>query len=532
MTCYEELKSAYEKFGDTYALYFFGSKTNISEFIKHVDILAAYFTKNNIQKGNCFTVYLPNCIQSFAVFYALNKIGVIANIVHPLTPLASLKETLINTKSQGVIALDILITNQVKEINELNTTLIIAKTSDYLKGFKKPFFKIYEFFKARKVKRLNNAIYYNTILKHEKNSVQYPVVNNTKSIAVYIHSGGTSGENKTIKLSNFAITSLSNQLAAINTRTGAKFTPIVLPMFHAYGLAACMHNALIQGYSGIVFPKFNAKAINKAIIKYDISVIISVPLMIAKMMQQKNFYGKHLQKLETVFCGGDTVGTALSEEFNAAVAKHGGEAKLLAGYGLTECCSVVSVNTNENYRFGSVGKPLPNVDINILNEDKQVVPANTIGEIAVYSPTNMNGYLNSKNSGLTKLDGKDWVLTGDLGFFDDNGFLYIIGRKKRLIKIASYNIFPSHIEDLVSQLPYVNEVCAIETVKQNKKIVKLVLSLKNTDIPRSKISEEIFKHCSENLIKYSVPSELEIIDQLPHTPLGKIDFVKINNLYN
>ncbi len=526
MTCYQELINAYKKHGNKNALYYFGCKLGMKDFIRNINSLANSFRKLGVGKNDVVTIFLPNTIQAFASFYAINKIGAVANIVHPLTPVAKLKEYIISTNTKCLIVLDILINNTVDELNAINTTIIVARNSDYINDIKKPFFKIYETLKTNNIKRLNNMHYFSNLVKNNKNSLNVVSLSDN-NLAAYVHSGGTSGESKTIKLSNKAICSLSKLLLSIHKCEGKEFTPAVLPLFHAYGLVAGMHAPIVVGSSVIIFPKFSAEKVNKSLKKYNVTTIMSVPLMIAKMMNEKNFYGPHLQKLKTVYCGGDTVNTILTLKFNNAVKKHGGTAKLLAGYGLTEASSVVTVNTMEEYKLGSVGKPLKDVIIEIWDDNNVKQAPGVIGEIAIGGPTLMNGYYNSEEDGITRYKNKKYIKTGDLGYFDDEGYLFISGRKKRLIKIASYNIFPSEIENTVLEIPYVSEACVIEGVKNNKKIVKLIISLKNCPYDFEQAKKEIFTHCTKNLIKYSLPKEIEIVEAMPRTSFGKVDYIRV-----
>lgn len=533
MTCYDQIKQTYQKLKNTYGLYYFDTKTDIKSFLKDVDILSEYFSFLSLRQDESYAIYLPNCLQSFATFYALNKIGIVANIIHPLTPIETLKEIVEQSNTKGIIMLDILICDKIEKINELGVPIILARNSHYIHGIKKVFFKIYEFFKTKNLKKIKNKVTYKNILKQFSKS--HNIINQeieNERVAVHIHSGGTTGEIKTIKLSNQAIINLSNQLFSVSdTRVGNDFAPIILPMFHAYGFVANMHTALVQGYNGVVLPKFKAKLINRAIKRYNITQIISVPLMISKMMKEKNFYGKHLQKLQTVYCGGDTVSEILQKQFNDAVEKWGGKAKLLAGYGLTETCSVASVNTMKDYKFGSVGKALQNNIIEIWDEFKNPLEIKQVGEIVISGPTIMSGYLNCLNSGITNKNGKKWIATGDFGYLDSEGFLFVVGRKKRLIKIASFNVFPSQIEELVLKLPFVEDACAFEKINNNKRIIKLAISLKETHKTDCDVIDQLKNHCNKNLIKYAIPTEIVVLEQLPRTQMGKIDYLKITKIY-
>ncbi|MGI5842400.1 MAG: AMP-binding protein [Christensenellales bacterium] len=531
MNCYQDLVEAAKKYDYKFGLEYFNSKTKIKDFIKDVDKIATYLQKNGVKKDSVYIINLPNTPQAFAFFYALNKLGAIANIVHPLTPINTLKKSVEQTNSKGVIVLDILANEHVEDLKTINTQFIVAKNSDYVKGLKNLCFKTYEFFKTKNLKNLKNAIFYKDAIKQVKENQLCPITKN--DVAVYIHSGGTSGETKTIVLSNSSIVHLSNEVAKFNQRNGPEYSPIVLPIFHAYGLSIGVHTLLKLGYTGVIFPKFDAKKVNKTLKKYKVTTLISVPLMILKMMREKHFYGPHLKHLSRVYCGGDVVGTQLQTDFNTALEKYGSKGKLLAGYGLTETCSVVTVNTLDNYRFGSCGKPLSNTKIEIWDEDEEVLPANKVGEIVITGKTIMNGYLHTEDDGITTKNGIDYVKTGDLGFIDEDGFIYVSGRKKRLIKIAAYNIFPSEIEDTILKLPYIEEVCAFEKKVDGKNYIKVIMTLRKTAtlIDKEIILKEVKEHCKTHLIKYALPCEYEIISDLPHTNMSKIDVVKIANVY-
>lgn len=262
--------------------------------------------------------------------------------------------------------------------------------------------------------------------------------------------------------------------------------------------------------------------------EYKISFIVGVPNMYKKMFEQKNFEGKHLRNLELLFSGGDIVTEQFLDMFNSTIAKWGGKGRLFRGYGLTEVSSVCCANTYADFKRNSVGKPFYDMRVEIWDKDKKRLPANTVGEIAVSGSTLMEGYLNEPTSGVyTDDSGVRWVLTGDLGYIDEDGFLFFTGRKKRLIIISGYNVYPSDIEEKVIGVAGITEACAVQGYIEAKPIVKLYVALDSEPENKKKKIEEINEFCSENLPRFSRPTKIIILDALPRTRMGKVDFMKL-----
>ena len=253
--------------------------------------------------------------------------------------------------------------------------------------------------------------------------------------------------------------------------------------------------------------------------EYKISFIVGVPNMYKKMFEQKNFEGKHLRNLELLFSGGDIVTEQFLDMFNSTIAKWGGKGRLFRGYGLTEVSSVCCANTYADFKRNSVGKPFYDMRVEIWDKDKKRLPANTVGEIAVSGSTLMEGYLNEPTSGVyTDDSGVRWVLTGDLGYIDEDGFLFFTGRKKRLIIISGYNVYPSDIEEKVIGVAGITEACAVQGYIEAKPIVKLYVALDSEPENKKKKIEEINEFCSENQPRFSRPTKIIILDALPRYP--------------
>lgn len=526
-TCYEMLVDGVDlKKG---CLIFNDHKIGMKQFLRNIDDFAISLKNIGFKKRDVLTLYLPTCPQALVAFYACSKLGVVANIVHPLMPFDKLKENLAQTKSKGIVYYDILIKNP-KELGKLNQILISCSISNYV-FFRKAVFSLISIFKCSG-HHLKGKHKFSKLIKHSKNEQAVKVYGKADDVVCTMHSGGTSGQPKIIELTNYAFNDLSVSLEKMYTRKirggGSEFSLVALPIFHAYGLGVSVHTCLTNQYSLILVPKFKPKTFNNLIRRYNVTFFAGVPVMFKKMIEHKNFYGKHLQKLKDLWCGGDVLTESFVEHFDTILEKYNCSARLFRGYGLTEVSSVCAANTFENYKPFSCGKAIPNTKIEIWDEQNKPLKPKTIGEIAVASPSVMKGYLNEVN-GFVYKDKLKWIKTGDMGYMDEDGFLYILDRRKRSIKINAINVFPSEIENLVKKIDAIDEACAVPYHYNDKTYIKLYVTVKSINeetFNEEKIKKEILNLCKNNLIKYSVPRMIEIIDAMPRTDFGKIDFKK------
>lgn len=536
-TCYDYLKESYKRNGNFTAAIAFGSKTSLSKMIQDIDSLAGYITSAGIKSGDVVTVFLPNVIHAFVTFYALNKIGVIANIVHPLTSPDALKENMEFTKSKAVMILDILAGDYADVINESGLPCIICSNSDYVSPLMYPVIKLYEKKKSNSLERYSDSIKYSTALAKGRNVKTIDCRDGEKT-AVYLHGGGTTGKSKTIMLSSANINAIADKLKSfddVDHKPGAECSLVVLPMFHAFGLAVAMHFPLINGFTLLPMTQFSAESANKLMHKYCVSFILGVPNMFKKMYEEKHFAGPHLKNMRLVFCGGDFLPERLVREFNGKIAEYGGKGRLFRGYGLTEVGSVCVVNRYDAVKEESIGKALEGVTVEIWDEMKNSLPAGQTGEIVIKGSTVMQGYYNGdktvRNEGVyIDKNGARWILTGDLGYIDKDGFVFFTGRKKRMIIISGYNVYPADIENSVLTLPFVSEACAVQGYHKSRPCVKLCVTLKypmNHDDAKDKIQS----YCKKNLAKFSCPRKIEILDSMPRTKMAKIDFMALSDKY-
>ena len=360
-----------------------------------------------------------------------------------------------------------------------------------------------------------------------------PVVNNADDIAVYLNGGGTTGKSKTIKLTSRAINELSWRVSDIDEihDPGNECEVIVLPLFHCFGLCLAVHMAMCNSACIIPMLQFDSRIFTKLMRKYNVVGFGGIPLMFQKLMKDKHFDGPHLSRVRLMFCGGDDISDGFIDEYNSYFEKWGASGRLLQGYGLTEVGSVCTTNRPTDHKRGSIGKPLRGVTVQIWDDDHKQVPTGTVGEIAISGPTIMSGYYmegEADDYGLyTDENGVKWVLSGDLAYEDEEGFFHFSGRKKRLIIIAGYNVYPTDIERVVGEFPEINECCAVQGWDNGRSMIRLYASLNDKNVDTEALKVKISETLEKEFSKFYVPRDFVFMDELPQTPVMKIDFMKL-----
>ncbi len=509
------------------------SETKMSKLFSDIEKLAAYFASIGLKKGDVYTVFMPTSAHVFTAFYALSKLGVISNFVHPLTPPDALEDILNHTKSKGMLILDLTCAPFAGVMAKHPT--IVCSVSDYCDGVAYKY-AVYNEMNNAKVPELDTIVRFKDILAMDLPAAE-TVHNPGKADAIYLNGGGTTGKSKTIIHSAYSFNHLAYKLYLYDYQHDYSnaHALCVLPCFHAYGLGGSIHYALCNAYRPIVISKFDPVQANELIRKFNVAEILGVPKMFEKMYAAENFENGGLKNLCLLFAGGDTLTNSFREKFDEALHRHGAKAVLYSGYGLTEMCAVCANNSPLGNRPGSIGKPLPGVEIEIWDDDCNEVPHGEIGEIVMAGETMMNRYLPDENvheTGIyTDKNGKDWIRTGDMGKMDKDGFIFFSGRKKRIIIIAGYNIYPATIEDYVSRLDYINEVCAVQGYddKTGKPLCKLCVSLKDTTADHDEAIAKLKAYCESKIEGYACPRKFEIYDLLPRTKMEKIDFLKLSD---
>ncbi len=502
---------------------FFGQEIKSEELIYHIDKIASFLVSQGVKKGDAVGVCLPNFPHAIIAVYAINKIGAIVNAIHPLLSTVALADIMKSTNTKYLFLMDRKVAEHKPTMDQLDVKIISCSPSDFITGFKGKLVK--KFGDAKEVDgvlRYVNCLFSNTVVTVAKDS---------ECPAVYLHSGGTSGSPKTIVLNSTAFNQLSDnivktQCADYQYSNDKDSMLMVLPIFHGFGLGVSMHTVLSRGKL-VLMPSFDAKKAIKYIKKYHITFLAGIPQMFNKMMNERSFDGPHLSSLKYIFCGGDKLPDDLKIRFDAILKANGSTAEILEGYGLTEATTVVAVNRPGQAKLGSQGQAIIGADVRIIDEDGKEKPHGEIGEIIVTCPSNMLGYLGDEEATercFLQFEGKRYIHTGDVGYMDADGYLYFKERIKRVIKIMGVNIFPSEIENLVTNLKEIDSACMVASSFNGKPATKLLVVVNPMFKYSPYIEDRIKQYILDNTIKYAVPRTIEVVPNLAKTPVGKVDY--------
>ena len=533
LTMYQALKAAASKHPHDLALYYQGTKISFKSLIKRIDETADILVNTlNIKPNDVVMISQPNIPETVILFYAVNKIGAISNLIHPFTPFNQVKVIMEKTNTKVAFLFEQRIAKEVEKYREIADKVYVTRIEDDLPFLKKVFY--HTFYNRQIAKKLGKfksdtvfkGFNYSYKLKPtKKNDVK--VNTDNKRCSVLLPSGSTTGKPKTICLNDRAFNYIAMHSDAFMNLSkkqlrGHKMLS-VLPSFHGFGLCMTMHAPLVNGFASILIPKFKANCVVKTMNKIKPTCICGVPTLYEKLLAEPSFVkSKSLKYLHCCFCGGDVLPKELINRFNETMKQAGSKCRLFQGYGLTEAIAVNCVNTFKANKDGSLGKPIPGSTFKIVDDSGKELPKNQIGEIIIKSAAVMIGYYQDDNATNQCLK-NGYLYTGDYGYIDDDGYIYFKQRKKRVVKVSGVAVFPSEVEQLIESMPEVSACAAIsipDAKLQNS--IKVLVVAKYFD--EEAMKDKILETCRKYLIKWSVPTEIEFRDSLPLTMLGKVDF--------
>ena len=531
VSCYQKLRESIKDYPHGLAIYYQGTRISFKRLGHLVERMSDILVNRlDVKKGDVLLIAQPNIPEVLVLFYAANKIGAVCNFVHPFTPFNQINTIIKQTNSKYAFLFEQRVAKEVERYREIADMIIVTRVEDFLPLGKK---MIYHTFMNKNIRKtlgkwrgsFKGFKYLKDLKPMHKNPA--PVLNNGKETSILLHSGSTTGDPKTICICDNNMNFISDHASELTCESPKQMKGngmlTVLPSFHGFGLCICMHTPLANRFSVLLMPKFSPKDTVKIMNKTNVSYICGVPTMYENLLKYDKFRNnKHLKRMHVVFCGGDSLPTKLQKDFDEAMKKAGSNCRMFEGYGLTEAVCVNIVNTFNHNRVGSLGHPMTGVTFAILDENHKELPRGEIGEICLKSPAVMNGYY--KDEAATKrciVDG--WLHTGDLGYMDKDDFVFYKQRMKRVVKVSGVGVFPTEIERLIESIPGVENCCAIEIPDPKlQSAVKVFVVAKYFD--EQGMINQIMDTCRKYLIRWAVPKEIEFVDSLPKTLLGKIDF--------
>lgn len=538
---FDALKEVAEKYPANVAFDFMGKSTTYKTLVEKVEACAKSLKTIGVREGDRVTIAMPNCPQAIFLFYAVNLVGGVCNMIHPLSAEKEIEFYLNESDSVTVITLDQFY-HKIEAIRQ-NTKLvnvIIASIKDELSKPVKAGYMLTEGHKTKKIPDDAPVIRWNEFLRYGKACFwKYKVQRTKDDPAVILYSGGTTGKTKGIVLTNGNFNALGRQVIATNPmfRVGDKMLA-AMPIFHGFGLGVCIHTMLISGGRCVLVPRFTPKSYGKLITKCKCNFIAGVPTLYEALLRLPSMEKADLSCLKGIFSGGDSLSVELKKKLDKFLYDHKAVIQVREGYGTTETVTACCLTPPHMAKEGSIGLPFPDTYIKIVKPDTdEEVPYGEEGEILLAGPSVMQGYLNHPDETAktlrTHADGLTWVYTGDLGTMDAEGFVYFKGRAKRMIITSGYNVYPNQIENIIDSCELVQMSCVVG-VKDDYRMqkVKAFVMLKDGVPATDETKEKILSFCSKQIAKYAMPREIEFRDELPKTLVGKVAYRQLEEEEN
>ena len=531
LTLYQAYKNAALKVKNETAIYYFKSRMSFITLLEKIDEMASILQNQFlIKKGDSIIVSLPNIPQTIILFYAINKVGATVNMVHPNTPCEVMQKYYDDANCKLAFLYDLKVYNELIAYKKFNGHIVVCSALSFLNFSNRPAYRVQYSWAYKMVKKTKKFLFYDDLKKLTDEAKE--VILKKEDTSVLLHSASTTGEAKTIAISGHSFNftaSKTPEFMCMNPRDFiGKSLISVLPAFHGFGLCMTMHAPLTNCFGVVLIPKFSASEVAKAMKRVKNAICIcGVPNVYKALLSEPKFINsKYLKVLSSCFSGGDSLNSQIKESFDSLMIKKESKCRLFEGYGLTEVLSVCSVNTHRRHKYGSIGYPITGVTFHILDESNNVLPPYEVGEIAIKSEANMLGYFKDEESSKTIYhDG--FLKTGDLGYLDEDGFLFFKARKKRVIKVSGVAVFPSEIEAVISSLSGISAVCVIQIPDE-----KLTNATKAVVVAKNKNKDRIIAECQKRLISWAVPKEIEFVSSLPMTKYHKVNYLKVQENEN
>jgi long-chain acyl-CoA synthetase len=514
------LKRSAKAFPDKMALTFQGYQVSFAKLNDMVDRFAACLTEFGVKKGDSVAILLPNVIPCVAAYYAILRIGAITVMNNPLYSDRELEHQFNDSESKVLVTLDLL-GNRMIDLRPKTQIKQIVYTSigDYLPFPKNLLFPLVGKKKglAADVKPADHLYTWKALMARFAPSPP-PVALAFEDVAMYQYTGGTTGVSKGVMLTHGNLSKQTQHISAWFPAFGSDEIMLgALPFFHVFGLSTAMNLAIFKGWGNILVPKPQPPQLLEAIGKFKPTFAPLVPTMYIGMLEHPDITKTDLTSIKGCFSGSAPLPMEVISEFEKKTG-----AVIVEGFGMTESCPVTHINPFKGDRkIGSVGIPISDTESRIVDLSDGVtdVPVGETGELLVKGPQVMKDYWNRPDATAETLtDG--WLHTGDIAKMDEDGYFYIVDRKKDMIISGGFNVYPRDIEEVFFEHPKVMEATAIGIPHPKRgEAVKVFVVLKEG---QTATAEELMKYCEDKLAKYKWPTDIEFRKELPKTNVGKV----------
>ena len=522
------------------AMEYYGRKFTYADLIVNVKKTAAAFRALGVKKGDIITVVSVMTPEVIYAFYAADRIGATLNLVDPRYSPEGIHDYIQEVRSRLLICLNVVYDRceQAAKRTTVERVVVLSPADSLPLGLAIG----YKAANPDRNRYHSNVLNWKKFIAGGADASTSAEPYDPEHACVVVHTGGTTGSPKGVLLTDRNFNAIAQQFSAYDSlfQKGQSLMNI-MPPFIAYGYACGVHLPLVLGLKVIIIPNLDPDKLGGLIWKYKPEHMFGVPAHYQQMAASHQLRNKDLSFIRNYAAGGDAISLGAEQTVNNFLETHNVEYPLAKGYGMTEVSSAATVAAGKVNKPGSVGIPMVNTLVSVFEPgtDKEL-PLGQRGELCISGPGVMKGYYDKPAETAAILrthpDGRVWVHTGDIGYLDEDGFVYLDSRIKRLIiRHDGFKVFPSMIENVVSQHPAVHQCSAVgctdkDHVQGRLPFVYLVLTQEAASASPSKrkqIIRELRQMCAEELPEYVQPVGYKIIPEMPLTPVGKFDYRKL-----
>lgn len=539
LTAYQYMKERNKDRLDEPALHYYGADITHRELLRGIEECADAYTAMGVKKGDVVSFLSVAIPETIASIYALCKIGAAANTIDPRMDINTIRKMIKGSNSNILVTIDAAFPKVEKIKNDLKDHKIVVQSA----ARSLPFFKkvVMKMAVRTKIPYGDKLIKWDEFLALGKDTKSEEVAYQGDATVAITYTGGTTGIPKGTMLTNDSMNAVAlNFIHCDAAREDNNRYLGIIPVFSAYGMVCGMHMPLCMRFTLVPIPKFVPNTIGKLVKQFKPQVVISTPVFIELLINSKEVKNMDLSFLYTLASGGDTMNEGLEKKLTQFMSEHNMKYPLAQGYGMTELSAAATFCVNRIYKPGSVGIPSLTTTVSIFDPDTgKELSYNEIGEVCVTGPSMMKGYFQAEEETAIVMkkhdDGLNWIHSGDLGYMDDDGFLFIIGRIKRMItRFDGHKVFPINMEGLIGGRDEVKNCSVIGVNDREHSQGQYPLALVEfvAGVDKEAACKEIFKFCDDHLEERGKPVAVLPIDEIPLTGMGKNDAKALEKEYS
>ncbi len=537
-TVYDYLWKSNKDYPNNIALNYFGNKITFSELFENIRRTASAFASLGVKANDVVVLAMATIPETFFAFYGLNRLGAVSNMVDPRTSIEGIRSYIMEVDAKVVLVIDIAYDKIQQAVNGTSVEQVIVVSPAYsLRGMKRLAYRLTKRSPKLNEKCMSWKDFISTGLSIPFED--FPYVKG--SCCAIVHTGGTTGTPKGVMLSNDNLNAMVFQAIYSGIDFQREHTWLdIMPPFIAYGLGTGICLPLVVGMETILIPAFDPAKFDRLILKHKPAHMMFVPSYWGRIIGSKKMRNADLSFIIFAAVGGDMMNLELEKAANRFLLERGCNHVVKKGYGMTEVCAAVTSSTDECTLIGSVGIPFVKTTISIFDtQTDEELSYNQLGEVCISGPNIMLGYY--KNDAATNAimqrhrDGKLWIHSGDMGYMNENGNLFIMGRIKRMIiRQDGFKVFPSMIEKSICKNSTVVDCCVVgvadKCYSQGQLPFAFVVLHTHEKVSTEQIKKALVENCQKELPEYAQPIGFCFVEKLPTTSIGKVDYRALEKL--